>query len=196
MTCSFKSRSDHQTKRAATDTAEERDSSTGEGVLEGTNIADDFKNEAVGSLVTQLNSMVASIGKEKQSSVGQLNYILKQAFQRTLSMNYSVIGIGCTLFSIVRSCSGAHGCRNSNPEPDRIEMIIMDEKSQKIWTAEWVEYPSKKGKSYAAIGYCNQPCSHQHRENTNQSQDAYAYDDTHQPWGNLRCKLRFASERF
>lgn len=111
-------------------------------------------------------------------------------------MSYSVIGIGCTLFSIVRSCSGSHGCHNSNPEPDRIEMIIMDGKSQKISAAEWVEYPSKKGKFYAAIGYCKQPCIHQQREHTNQPQGAYAYEDTHQPWGDFRCKLRFASEDF
>lgn len=80
MTCSFKSRPDHHTKRAATDTNGERDSSIGEGVLEGMNIADNFKNEAVGSLVTQLKPMVASIGKEEQSSVRQSYYILKQAF--------------------------------------------------------------------------------------------------------------------
>ena len=61
--CSFKSRPDHHT--AATDTVVERDSSIGKGLLECTNIADDFKNDALGSLVTQLKSMVASMGKEE-----------------------------------------------------------------------------------------------------------------------------------
>ena len=75
-------------------------------------------------------------------------------------MSYSVIGISCTLFNIVRSCSGVHGCQDSNLEADRIEMIIMDGKSEIIWAAESEEHPSKEGMFYAAIGCCNQAGMH------------------------------------
>lgn len=115
-------------KKGSDRSVAERDSSIEEGNLKSTNIAD-FENEAVASLVTQFKSMAASIGKEEQSSVAQIYCILKEAFQRTSSMNYSTIGIDFTLFSIVRSCSGAHGCQNSNSEGERIEIIIMDRKS-------------------------------------------------------------------
>ena len=83
-------------------------------------------------------------------------------------MSYSVIGIGCTLFSIIRSSSGAHSCHKSNSEPDRIEMITMDGKSQKIWAAELAEYPSKKGKSYAGY-WILQPNMHLPKARTHQS---------------------------
>ena len=106
-------------------------------------------------------------------------------------MSYSVINIGCTLFSIIRSSSGAHGCHNSNSGPDRIEMIIMDGKSQKIWAAE-LSILRRKANPMPAIGYCNQTYTHQNREHTNQPQGAYACD-IHPPGRNLHCKPQFSS---
>lgn len=72
-------------KKGSDRSGAERDSSIEEGNLKSTNIAD-FENEAVASLVTQFKSMAASIGKEEQSSVAQIYCILKEAFQRTSSI--------------------------------------------------------------------------------------------------------------